>query len=156
MLLNIIVALSNFTIYLPLITSYKEADFWTFCSILFVGIFSFTSHLFENHKHGMSGFKLSKYWSYLLNRMDVLGCFIVIVRFIYLYYSCYGVSIDVILADKFMVMILMLPMICNISSEYDKYNPKLKYSYVFFHTIWHISIFISMDYFLKHFIYKNF
>ena len=82
---NIIVALSNFTVYYPIIKSYLNKDYITCVCLLYVTLGSFFSHLFECHKHGMSGLGLNKEISYLLNRIDVSGAIILSIRLLYLY-----------------------------------------------------------------------
>src|SRR3989304_7064998 len=113
MLLNLFVALSNFTCVYPIYTSFKSHDYITTMIISFVSLFSFLSHLFENHKHGMKGIIKSKKISYILNRLDVLGCIFVIIRFGYLYYIKYGLNFLNIIYIK-----LFLSFVFNIISEY--------------------------------------
>lgn len=92
MMENLIVALSNFTCLDPIWKSYDQGDdIITFCSISFVSLASFVSHLFECHKHGMPGISgfLNAYpmeeVSYVLNRFDVLGVFLLFGRMLYLW-----------------------------------------------------------------------
>lgn len=148
MLANIFVALTNFPVVLPVITAYEHGDVFTACVIAYVGLASFVSHLAENHKHGMAGIGFSQRTSYLLNRLDVLGCGLTIMRLGYLYYMRHGVGI----VDSRM-LILFVPIVFLQISEYDKYNPALKNVYILYHSIWHTTVYVSIDVFLRDFIY---
>lgn len=147
MFANIILAVSNFTCLSPLIFSFKNKDFITFGCILFVSLASFSSHLIENHKHGMEGIGFSKRTSYVLNRLDVFGCLITTSRFLYLYIMKHGITFDKRL------LIYLFPLILLRISEYDKYNVQLKNRYVVCHTLWHFSVFVCMKDFLQTLIY---
>lgn len=144
---NFIVAFSNLPVLLPIRESWKQGDTLTATTIGFVGLASFISHLAENHKHGMPGIGLSKQVSYFLNRLDVLGCFLTGTRLGYLYYMKHGITIypiakrDIICAS-FAFLLLKI-------SECDKYNSKLKWIYIPLHSLWHISIFMIMNRFVK-------
>ena len=89
---NFIVAISNFPAILPIYTSIINNDLTTTVAILFVALASFFSHIVENHKHGMPGIGYSMQTSYFLNRLDVLGCFFVVLRLSYIFYEKYGIS----------------------------------------------------------------
>ena len=152
---NLVVALSNAPALYPIYISFKNNDYITFNCILFVTLASFISHLFENHKHGMLGIiYINKNVSYLLNRFDVVGCIIVMTRFIYLYYSKYGYNLNLIVENRLYFTALICSFGLNQLSEYDKYNPELKSMYIVTHSIWHISVFCLMGYFLSKFIYN--
>ncbi len=154
---NLLVALSNLPCYFPIQTALHNSDYLTASSIIFVSVFSFISHLVENHKHGMSGFpflEFSRKVSYILNRLDVLGCFIVIIRFGYLFYSKYDTDLRYLIKGNLLIFLLMSVLFLRIS-EYDKYNARLKYLYMLTHCIWHISIFLTMNKFLIELIYLD-
>lgn len=107
------------------------------------------SHIVENHKHGMVGIsriKVSKNLSYSLNRLDILGCVLTVLRFGYIYFKLYGLTYQTGMAQIlfFTVMFYLL----NIISEYDKCNVRLKRCYIFFHSLWHLGIFVFMYFFL--------
>ena len=153
MILNIIVAFSNIPCIYPILLSLKNRDHITTIAITYVAAASFLSHLVENHKHGMPGIGFSKQTSYMLNRLDVAGCFIMAFRIGYIYFSKYGFSFDTINKNKFTFMLYFLPFILMRISEYDKYNPNLRSMYIITHSIWHISIFSTIHHFLKNFIY---
>lgn len=148
MLANIFVAVTNFPVVFPVITACGHGDVVTACVITYVGLASFISHLAENHKHGMAGIGFSREISYFLNRLDVLGCVLTVMRLGYLYYMRYGVGI----MDSRM-LILFVPIVFLQISEYDKYNPALKNVYILYHSIWHITVYMSIDVFLRDFIY---
>lgn len=154
MIENLIVSISNFSCVYPLYLCYKNKDIWSGLAIGFVSTFSILSHLVENHKHGMIGIGgFSKETSYILNRFDVLGCGISMVRFGYLYYKKFGWNLYPLFSDKYLVELAIISFFFLRISEYDKYNPRLKNRYIITHCIWHIGIFIAMGDFLKKLIY---
>lgn len=143
--------MTNVVALIPLATCLARGDTLTALTIAFVGLASFVSHLFENHKHGMPGLGLSPQTSYLLNRLDVVGCILVAVRLIYLYVTSHGPQL------RFLDM-LYLGLAYGLLriSEYDKYNASLKWShYVWAHCLWHILIFMMLDRFLRVYIFMN-
>lgn len=148
---NIIVAFSNLPCLLPIYTSIYNNDLFTAIPIVSVSLFSFVSHLIENHKHGMPGIGLSTKISYFANRLDVISCIAVILRMLFIYYQRYGLVLH---NNCFFLSLLMSFVILQIS-EYDKYNAKLRNRYIVCHYIWHISIFLLMQYFLENMIYTN-
>nr|AEX62301.1 hypothetical protein mv_L96 [Moumouvirus Monve] len=153
MLANIIVGLSNLPAYYAIKLSFDNGDYLTSAALLFVAKASFISHLVENHKHGMTGVGFSKKISYVLNRFDVMGCILNIMRFSYLYYSKYGMSYDILFDNKSYIYFGLITFLFLRISEYDKYNPKLKNIYIVTHCLWHVSIFTFIYCFLNKFIY---
>ncbi|QGR54308.1 putative membrane protein [Moumouvirus maliensis] len=153
MLSNIIVGISNLPAYYAIKLSFNNSDYLTCAALSFVFSASFISHLTENHKHGMSGIGFSPKTSYILNRFDVLGCIINIIRFGYLYYSKYGTNFNVLIENKTLIYFSLLSFLLLRISEYDKYNPKLKNIYIMTHCLWHISIFTLIYHFLDKIIY---
>ena len=85
--------------------------------IIFVAIASFISHLFMSDKHGMHGFGMPRNISYLLNKLDILSCFIVIGRFLYLYWRGIIIFPNISLIKKICIALFTL-----FISEFDKYN----------------------------------
>jgi len=152
---NIIVALSNFTSLLPIYTSYIHNDNITTYIILFASLASVTSHLVENHKHGMPGIGFSKKTSYYLNQVDVFGYILVGMRMVYLYYHKYGPNIFPFLQQKKLIFFILVFFIILRVSEHDKYNPNLKKLYMITHCIWHVGIFIILNEFLTSLIYQS-
>ena len=150
---NIIVALSNVLSFYPIYISYFKRDYITTSLLSFVSTTSFISHLIENHKHGMPGIGFSKKMSYIMNRFDVLGCIMVSARLLYLYNSKYNFSLKIIKNNKFKFLLMASPFILGRISEYDKYNTALKTRYIITHSLWHLSIFVSLGKFLNNFIY---
>lgn len=142
---NVFMALSNIPIIPALLLTYQH-DNITFIALLFVGIASSISHLVENHKHCMKGIGCSVRTSYVWNRLDVLGCVMVLARMLYLIYvNCTAFTTAIA-----MLFILLVPIYaCNIISEYDKYNPQRKRQYILFHSLWHAMIYIWLYGFLK-------
>ena len=143
---NILVALSNAPAVLSIKRSYIAHDYITTGSIVFVASMSFLSPLVENHKHGMTGIGFTRNISYILNRLDVLGCIIVTLRFGYLYYNKHGF----VLPQH--IISYCLPICLNVLSEYDK-TPSTQTLYMISHIAWHISIFTMMSHFLIVYIY---
>jgi hypothetical protein len=89
----------------------------------------------------MNGIGFSKTFSYILNRLDVFGSIIVIIRFGYLYYDTFNKNNK----NVYFLIKLFMSLCLNLISEYDKYNIDL--------TCWHISIFYLMNTFLETFVY---
>ncbi len=93
--------------------------------------------------------------SYFLNRLDVLGCVFVGIRFGYIYYKKYGLIINILIKNKYLILVYCLPFILLRISEHDKYNKNLKNLYIITHSLWHISIFLVIHNFLLNFIYNS-
>lgn len=153
MLANLLVAVSNIPCLYPIYVAMTNKDYLTTAALTFVSGASFTSHLVENHKHGMPGIGFSKTVSYYLNRLDVLGCILVSSRLAYLYWQNHGLNFNLIINNKLTFAIYLLPIIFLRISEYDKYNAALRNRYIITHCIWHISVFTMIGRFLKNFIY---
>ena len=134
---NILLAATNFTSLYPLYIAWNN-DIITFIILLNVTLASIFSHLFECHKHDMRGYYFhNKTLSYVLNRWDVIGCMIMIMRLLYMLYNLHLLWI----LSHYFRPLFMLYIVLSIS-EYDKYNPYLKYVYICMHSIWHLGIFI--------------
>jgi hypothetical protein len=147
---NLITSITNITCIYPIYRSFIRKDWITMSTLSFVSAASVISHLAENHKHGMPGlFNIDPYISFLLNRADVFGSIMTISRLIWLYYQKNGINFTFTMEW----ILMLLPLIFLRVSEYDKYNVKLRTMYLITHSIWHLSVFLSMDYFLKNFIY---
>jgi hypothetical protein len=144
---NWIMAASNVVAILPLYNIlFLMGDITTFFIVLNVAFASFFSHLFECHKHGMPGYGLSPYISFLLNRWDVAGCFLLIIRFIYLCGVFYLFDpVQILFIGRFGFTILSVGFVFLGISEYDKYNPDLKYIYIPCHLAWHFLAFIGIS-----------
>lgn len=145
---NWVVALSNLVAIYPLLISY--GDTWTFLCLLNVSLASFISHLFECHKHGMPGNGLSPRTSYLLNRWDVAGCILFTARFVQIYVYTYGIDAwPLFINYRWTCMVMAcIGFLCLRISEYDKYNPNLKETYIMFHVLWHVTIFQCIGYYM--------
>jgi hypothetical protein len=138
---NIFVANTNLLVLYPIIVCLNAQDFVTAYTIGFVGFASFISHLAENHKHGMRGVGFSIQTSFLLNRLDVLGCILLIIRLAQLYYTRHGLTLSI--SNLHIIQILFV-ITLNLISEYDNQNIKLKSRYIITHSLWHISVFITI------------
>ena len=135
---NILVALSNFNGVYPVATAYASNDLLTCAILVNVIIWSFISHLFETHKHNMSGLiHVSTELSYFLNLLDIFGVVLVFIR-------CYFLFDDTFLIYVFNRYKYQLcgTIILNLASEYDKES---KYFYMVTHILWHLSVFYLMD-----------
>ena len=142
---NLITTLTNIPILLPIYQSYVFRDYVTTFCITFVFIASTISHLIENHKHGMPGAipTISPRTSYIRNRLDVLGCAIVSIRFLILYIKYTPrLPYSEILFSALSLAVAAL-------SEHDKYNPNTKwYPYLAFHPLWHLLAAHNMSLYL--------
>ena len=140
-ILNIIVAISNLPVIYPILTSINNNDYITASIITFVGLGSSISHLFESHKHGMVGFNMPVNYSYILNRIDILGVILTSLRLLYLWYNR-GFTYDIFNTN--IIIHTLIAFSYSIISEYDK----TKYTrtiYVISHVLWHISAFTLID-----------
>ncbi len=108
---NLLVAVTNFPAIYAINLAIDKRDILTASVITYVASASFLSHLVENHKHGMYGIGFSPRISYFLNRLDVLGCVFVGLRFSYLYYIKYGLCIGILSKNKYLIFIYFLPFI---------------------------------------------
>ena len=151
-LLNVWMSANNILSIVPIYKSYTKKDYITTGTIGFVSFMSVISHLAENHKHGMLGIGWRTNTSYILNKLDVAGSIMVIVRFAYLYYNKYGTIIPKVRHRSICLMSLFAVIFMKIS-EYDKYNDQLRSMYIIFHSIWHLSIYPIMNKFLTDSIY---
>lgn len=142
---NILLCLSNFTAYFPITKACNNGDIITSLVLGFVAGASVVSHLFESHKHGMSGFGIDAKVSYMLNRFDVLGCVLVALRAGYLYWYKYGLSSDGLIANPLLTVATVVALALNAISEHDKDEKKY---FILTHTLWHLSIFIYGYYWL--------
>lgn len=138
---NIIVSMTNLSAIGPIVLSFMYSDYWTMFTILFVAIFSFLSHLVQNHKHCMPGIGFSQNISRKLNEIDIFGCVFVIIRF------------EILLQHKYIlnyayILTLLILILINFYSESDKINQSFKIKYIVSHSIWHIGIFIWLQIFL--------
>jgi len=91
--------------------------------------------------------------SYMLNRLDVIGCSVTVMRLGWLYWKKHGLSVLPVLQNPFKVLCILIPIVFGQISEYDQMNAKLTNRYLFCHSVWHLSVFLSMAFFLNHFIY---
>lgn len=139
-MLNILTAITNITFYYPFLTSITRKDYITGYLILFAACASAISHLFESHKHKMIGFGTDPRVSYILNRVDVLGVILLVIRILYLAKALVIHGID---RDKLVLIIgLGIPIfLLNLISEMDEGY----YYYLPLHCMWHLSVFLHLD-----------
>ena len=144
---NLPTTITNLLFLLPISKAYHHNDYLTASAISAVGTASFISHLVENHKHGMPGMiDVSKNTSYFLNRLDIFGCVIVALRFGYIFITNW----KRMRISRMEVILTLSALICNMASEYDKHNSRLKYClYIPLHSIWHIMAAMLMNTFLN-------
>lgn len=140
---NICIAFTNIASLPVIMKSMHEKDEITKNILIFVSLSSFVSHLIEKHKHGMTSFSfITNDMSYFMNRMDVLGCFMTIIRFILLFYKKYGLNVNK--AIDYPYYLLPICFCFNILSEFDK-TQSTKKIYIICHSIWHLSVFYILD-----------
>lgn len=139
---NIIVAFSNLIAILPITYSYIQEEYIITIATINILLWSFLSHLFESHKHGMNGFNCSAHYSDWLNRIDGISAFVLFfIYFAKIYskmnYLIYKSEFWLILTEALFGGVYML------ISEYDKYNRDRKHVYIQFHCMWHSIIYLS-------------
>jgi hypothetical protein len=143
---NSLTTLTNITAYYPVITALSLNDKITAYCVMFAAGSSAISHLFESHKHNMWGFGCPPHVSYVLNRLDVMGVVILVLRVSYLWSKIPGyIKLRIFTDDIPRVMLLLLSVLCNLLSERDK---GFMY-YLPLHCVWHMSIFLLLNSFLK-------
>lgn len=140
-MLNLLTTITNFTSYYPIRRALLHGDWITALIISFAAMASAVSHLFESHKHQMTGFGTDPKISYLLNRVDVLAVIMTLGRVLYLWYWGHFK----ILEHLTLLFSLILAWGCNLISESD---PGYTY-YLPFHCVWHLSIFLILDRYLE-------
>lgn len=148
--LNLILAFSNFPAVFCAYRLYHSKDIFSLMSLIFVTTFSFLSHLLQNDKHNLIGYyPVSKNTSYYLNKLDVLGVIILLIRIGMVYHNRYGFDLKFFEKHKKFTFLLLISGISNIISE--KYPPIANDPSLFtlIHAFWHISIFSLLDYFLS-------
>lgn len=141
---NLLLPVTNFAVFYPIITALLFEDVITAGIITFAATMSVVSHLFESHKHQMWGFGCPSNVSYLLNRLDVLAVVLVIGRMLLLWIAS-GIGLNIITEKPFRTILLLLAMACNILSEGDQGK---KY-YVPLHCVWHMMIFSLLGSYLE-------
>jgi len=146
---NLVVAASNFTAVLPIYTAFVHRDILTASTLIFVVGASVASHLVENHKHGMPGFfpGFPKDSSYLLTKIDVFACVLVVLRMGPLLYPC----LAAIPWSQWLIAIGLFGLLQ--ASEWDKHNPRYKRRYIFMHCLWHMGVFLHLYNVLRHYVY---
>jgi hypothetical protein len=138
-------ALSNFMCLYPIIEAWNNDDLITFVLTLNVGLASFFSHLFECHKHGMTGMGLSKRTSYILNRWDVISAILILLRVVQLILD----NLEIIELEEFRVCVgwAVILLVINLISEHD-HSIKTRSTYIITHSIWHLGVFYLLGSFL--------
>ena len=118
------------------------------------------SHLYENHKHGMGLKEHSRNFSYFLNRMDVVSAIVLFVH-IFLFLSNaflrgnnltenFGLVLTTICThNQSKVLFTLLSFCCNIVSEEITTGEETRTWFILFHGIWHITIFLVLDLWIK-------
>jgi hypothetical protein len=132
--LNFITAFSNVACLVPLAYIYEKKDYVTFSSLLFLFGASFSSHLIENHKHGMGIPTHSKKLSYILNKLDVAGAVLLATRMAFVHMP---VVYKLTWVDA---LATVLTGCIGYVSEMDK-TSNSKRSYIILHSSWHIGVF---------------
>lgn len=139
--MNLMTAVTNITAIFPFQYALYHHDTTTAYFIFIAAFSSAISHLFESHKHQMWGFRMDPYWSWILNRVDVISVIMIVARCIWIVPNLYDWSIKNI--DWYFIFLSTLAL--NFVSELDK-------GYRFYlplHCMWHILIFLVLHNFLK-------
>lgn len=136
---NIINCITNITCLFPILLSIDSNDYTTTSIVLFAGISSAISHLFESHKHNMNGFGMNTTYSYLLNRLDIIGVIATVVRCLYMINQKTTIYIFIINNMQWIYMFIF-SLLLLIISEMDVGNK----IYIPFHSAWHLSIFLIL------------
>ncbi len=139
---NIIMMMSNAAAVPAVLISFKFNDWWTFACIIMAAFFSAVSHLFESHKHGMTGFGCSKRNSRALNLGDIVAAMALVSRSAYIVYHHFPQESVMYYAQWFGVLWSIA-----IFSESD-YSADTMNRYMIFHTIWHLGVFSLLYLFL--------
>lgn len=141
-MLNLLTTVTNFTAYYPFLTSIHHGDHITATLTAFAGCASAVSHLFESHKHQMSGFGMDPQISYALNRIDVIGVILLSIRCAQLLFNK---NWWIFLIDHWDLVVLAIPiLLMNLISEMDSGH----YYYLPLHCVWHLSIFLLLNKYL--------
>lgn len=141
---NLITAITNITCIFPIYRTVIQKDWIMTGILLFVSIASVVLHLAENHKD------VSTDTSWLLSKFYVAGFIMTIGCLIYLYYMKFDTDLKPMTSNP----ILLFPLLFLRISEYGKYNSELQDIYLVTRSIWHLSVFLSIDYYLKNLIYS--
>lgn len=149
---NLILAFSNATAILPMLTATENEDFYTMLAILLVSSASFTSHLCQSKYNGLWGFGVPMKFFLILNVMDVISCWIVIARFITIYVTTYGYALSGLKNDPVLLFSSVMALIINFISCRDRSD---RTYFVWIHSLWHLAVFIYLDAWLKYIYAKN-
>ncbi|VBB18245.1 hypothetical protein YASMINEVIRUS_708 [Yasminevirus sp. GU-2018] len=142
MMLNLINAFSNYFVINAVNLCLSRNDYLTSFVLAFVGVASFVSHLVENHKHNLPGVPGStRTISIVTNKLDVFGCFLVIMRFGLLYYRRYGLDPSLFINIPVLTSITFFALMLNIISERVQYVADSNVLFTIIHSLWHILIF---------------
>lgn len=148
-MLNLVTALSNAAAYNAIYNSYIFKDWLTMVLIIFAALMSFISHLVENHKHNLVGFNLvSPLTSYILNRFDVFGVILLMLRVIVMYYKKYGFSLLYFIHYPRNAVLLIFAVILNLLSEKNNFIANDSLYFTLIHSAWHVLIFYLLNQFI--------
>jgi len=140
---NVLVASSNAVAILPIRQAVLNQDWFTAGCIIVAAMMSFISHLFESHKHDQIGFGCEFRVSYILNRLDVAGVYLLVARMVAK--LCAEVSFRKHVMTKAFIFILAVAVCLNLFSERTS-----RYLFIVTHCVWHILAFALLDYALKY------
>ena len=134
---NMLCAVTNLCAYWPITNAFNNGDVCTGTILSYVATASFISHLVECHKFDMPGVGFSTRTSYILNRMDVLGCALVGFRLSYLV-AQHGLTQRLALCG--------LGALCLNVISCHGHNSKT--FYLVTHNLWHVAAFGWLHMFL--------
>ena len=147
--INLPTAISSLAFIIPLMNS-KD----TVLSVLILnsGFWSFWSHLYQNHKHGM-GLKLhTKKFSVILDNLDIFGCFLL---FLYVLCNIYGekgfietlvwLIISPLAPARSDLSLLLSTLMSFGILIYSEIFSKSRMEFIISHCVWHLSIFFLLS-----------
>ncbi len=136
---NVLLATSNVIAVYPLKIAYEQNDYISMGCIGFVGAASFVSHLFQSHKQNQIGFGTSMKMSKWLNAMDLLGCGLMSLRLIYLYWN----------SKKSLSLCAQISLLLSVAVNIIAESCRTKNSFVLAHSCWHLVIFFWIGKFIQ-------
>jgi len=140
---NVVVALTNVMALLPLHYLFHKKDIISFTIVYQAMIASFFYHLFESHKHNLTGFGTSTKCSQHLLRLDsicasILFLYITTQSFLHEYYK-----------DKKLWILTLFAFLCFGLSEFNSFFSQHKWQFAIVHGLWHVIGFYIVYYVSK-------
>jgi hypothetical protein len=134
--LNVFLALSNFSAFFPFKTCIEYGDTTTALVIFGACGISAISHLFQSHKFGMPGFGCSHADSRLLDDADLFIAGILCFRI-------FLIGGYVPLFWQFLPFFICPLVLCACSDIFGRYHMRLQF--VMLHSLWHVTEFMFLN-----------